>query len=533
MSRTGWEGMGSLVLLARMSAKARVRHLLKSLRQPKRLVLLIVGLAMVGFFVYAQQHNEGGNPMFTGDKGAVILPLFLSFFFVSTAVGAVANGSLVFTPPEVQFLFPAPIGTRALLFSRIVSSSIKSGTAALIFTLFLRPEGASTWRVAVGYLLLFETLVLLSIAVDLCFMGKPRKLRRRWALLWAAVVVAVAGVTVAISWVQLGGWSKEVFSPLGIVARPWAAVLTSPNPGFDLGICALVLALLLWRILGFARPIREQAGETSEFVQQKLARMSKGVVLPDKPRAKTSGRMVPSLPRWGGAGPHIWRQLSVLRRKGTAFGMLIAFTVLMGGVLTFVGDEPRPVAGVGAMLGMLLFMGPMYVTCDFRSDYDNLAWLRSLPSSNTALAAGQILASALVLYGVQLLLTGWIIVVAPAEQRLWWLASFLLLPFLNVIQLCVENGAYLLYPFRLDYTRGPPGAVEMGRMYALMLAKMLALALALGLAALPGLGVGWFLGNPAAGLAVSALALVLETCLMVTIVGRIFRRVDPSRDLGQ
>jgi len=533
VSHSGWEGMGSLLLLARMSAKARARHLMKSLRQPKRLVLLIVGLGMVGFFVFAQQQDSGGNPMFAGDKGDVILPLFLSFFFISTAVGAVANGSLVFTPPEVQFLFPAPIGTRALLFSRIGSSSFKSGTAALIFTLFLRPQGAPMWRVAVGYLLLFETLVLVSIAVDLCFMGKPRKLRRRWALLWAAVVILVAGVTVGVSRAQLGGWSADVFVPLGIVARPWAAVLTAPNPGLDLGLCAVVMALLLWRILGFARPIREQASETSEFVQQKLQRMSKGVVIPDKPREKTSGRVIPSLPRWGGAGPHIWRQFSVLRRKGMAFGMLIAFTLLMGGVLTFVGDDPRPQVGVGAMLGMLLFMGPMYVTCDFRSDYDNLAWLRSLPSSNTALAAGQILASALVLFGVQLMLTGWIVFAVPAGQRLWWVAGFLLLPFLNVIQLCVENGAYLLYPFRLDYTRGPPGAVEMGRMYALMLAKMLTLAAALGLAALPGLGVGWFLGNPAAGLALSALALVLETCLLVTIVGRIFRRVDPSRDLGQ
>lgn len=533
MSRNGWEGLNSLALLARLSLRGRARHGWRSLRQPKRLILLLVGLALVTLFTLAQDHADGGNPIFKGERNELILPLFLSFFFVSAALGSVANGTLVFTPPEVQFLFPAPIGTRALLFSRMASASFKSSTAAIIFSLFLRPAGAPVWRVLLGYLLLFQTLVLLSIAVDLCFLGKARKLRKRWALGLLLMVMAVAAASVVGSRYELGSWSIDVLRPLGLIARPWAAVLISAEPAADLALCAVVMALLVWRILGFARPIREQAGETSDTLHKKLQRLSKGVVIPDKPREHTSGKLLPLLPRWGGAGPHIWRQLSVLRRKGMAFGMLIAFTVILGTVLTFVGHDPRPHAGVGAMLGMLLFMGPMYVTCDFRSDYDNLAWLRSLPTTNTALAAGQILASALVLWAVQLLLTGWIVFVAPAHQRGWWAATMVLLPFLNVIQLCVENGAYLLYPFRIDHTRGPPGAMDMARMYALMLAKMLTLVLAISLAALPGAGLGWFLDNPAVGLAVSAVALILETCLLVTFVGRIFRRVDPSRDLGQ
>jgi hypothetical protein len=532
MSQTGWEGLGSLVLLARLSLRGRVRHLWRSLRQPKRLALVIVGFGLVALFMFAQTQG-GGNPIFAGDQSAFVLPVFLSFFFASTTISAMANGTLVFTPPEVQFLFPAPIGTRALLLSRIASSSFKSASAAVIFTLFLRPAGVPAWRTLLGYLLVFETLVLLSIAVDLVYLGAPCKIRRRHAMGWTLTLLVAVGCSLLIARQMAGAWSTDVFGTVGFLARPWAGVLTAIEPAADLAICFGVLIVLLWRILGFARPIREQAGATSEFMQEKLKRMSKGFVIPDRPRRETSGKLLPLLPHWGGAGPHIWRQLSVLRRKGLAYGMLIAFTVLIGGVITFVGPGFRPSAGAGAMLGMLLITGPMYVTCDFRSDYDNLAWLRSLPSSSTALAAGQILASALVLYGLQLLLTAWIVVVAPAEQRLWWVVALVLLPFLNILQLCVENGAYLLYPFRLDYTRGPPGAVEMARMYALMLAKLVALLLALTMAALPGLGVGWFLKSPEAGMAVSALALVLETCLMVTLVGRLFLRVDPSRDLGQ
>jgi hypothetical protein len=183
----------------------------------------------------------------------------------------------------------------------------------------------------------------------------------------------------------------------------------------------------------------------------------------------------------------------------------------------------------------------MYVQCDFRSDYDCLPWLRTLPTPPGVLAAGQLLASAIVLYVLQLVLTGWIVFACPPEQRILWIGAYVALPVFDLLQLAVWNGAYLLSPLRPAATQGAPGATAVLRLYITMGAVFGIIMAALMIAALfgaapwfglPLLGVESLLVRQVSAFVVAFAALCMVTAVSVWCVGRLFLRVDCSRDLS-
>jgi hypothetical protein len=434
----------------------------------------------------------------------------------------------------MQFLFPAPIGTRALLSGHLVASIFKSMTAGLVFSLFLRPWSTPFLQAVASYMALFLTLVLLGLAVDLSVLEVPRARRKRYGRLFGLSAFAVAAALVGVPLLRSGGeFDPGSLDVLGVPAQPWVGLFTARSASSylgSLGICLAVSAVLAIRPLTYCGNVREAATHTSERMQKMLKRMAKGNVGQDSPRT-TGGRTLPMLPRWGGAGVHAWRQLSSLSRRRRSYLLLLVFTVFTGIGAGVSSARETPELMAGMMLGMLCFAGPLYVQCDFRSDYDSLSYLRSLPSHPSALAAGQVLASVLVIYGFQLLVGTWVFaVIEPAEFPLW-IFLFLTLPLVNAVQLCVENGAFLLYPYRLDYSRGPPGATQIARMYALLLVKMLVLLLSMACVALPAWLIAFKLGMPLLGALVFWLLLAFEVVMMVWLVGRIFTRIDPSRDV--
>ena len=108
----------------------------------------------------------------------------------------------------------------------------------------------------------------------------------------------------------------------------------------------------------------------------------------------------------------------------------------------------------------------------------------------------------------------------------------LALPAVDLLQLCVENGAWLLYPHKLNPAHGTPGLVDIARMYALVMAKMLVMVLALATALVPAVLVHVVLERPVVTGLVGLLSLHAAALAHVWIVGRIFIAVDPGRDLA-
>src|SRR5207302_647442 len=114
-----------------------------------------------------------------------------------------------------------------------------------------------------------------------------------------------------------------------------------------------------------------------------------------KPRAR-----LPDLPCWGGIGPLAWRHMqSVVRRRS----LLYLFILLPLGEFflgTFLVHQMQGQAGADAsvralpLAGLLvlqsLFVSAIYAH-DFRSDYDRMEVLKTLPIRSANVVLGQVL----------------------------------------------------------------------------------------------------------------------------------------------
>jgi len=123
---------------------------------------------------------------------------------------------------------------------------------------------------------------------------------------------------------------------------------------------------------------------------------------------------------------------------------------------------------------------------------------------------------------LELLLVGWVVLLPDLPRREVWLLALAALPFANVVQLALENGAWLLFPVRPTEGQSTPGGMQLGRLYALFGVKFVVLGL---------LAVPWILGAVLAGPWVALLAGVpTATCacvLLVKLLGAVFRRMEP------
>jgi hypothetical protein len=554
-------GAAAMRLLVLLRFKGRLRALARGMRQPKRLIMTLGGVALVSFWIWVQGRSTHSTSFIGGAHQDVFLGAFLMFFPIMSMWAAARQGLIVYSPEEIHFLFPDPVRTRTLLETHLTTNCVKSLSAAFFFALFVRPENVSFPWAVLAYGIYLAFVVCLQAAVDVGCIGMDVAARRRRArmLVGGILLVIGSGVALAASVTQGTGVDPATGDPRvgGMDLMRWAVIpaqpfialiqargLTGSGPmaaALNLGGVLALIAALAITVLRFRGDVRESSHATSATVAEKMKAIRRGKMFQDAPKETTAGSTLPMLPRLGGAGIHAWRQLSVLRRARKSYVLLI-FMALAMGIAFGIIKHNDPIAVAGVMLGVLSFAGPMYVQCDFRSDYESLAWMRSFPTPPGVLAAGQLLSSALVLYVMQVVMAGWVVLVCPAEQRLAWIGVFVMLPVFNLLQLSVWNGAHLIHPIRPATAAGTPGIAQMLRVYLVMLGVFFTLFLAVAIAA--GFGtLTWWLLDRVAGLGpvtgvwivtglVALLALCTVTSICIWCVGRIFIRIDPNIDLA-
>jgi len=552
-------GAAPLRLLVLLRMRGRVRAFRAGLRRPARVLMLLFAVALVAFLAWNSPRT--GRHARDWSQAAVLLPCLLLAFTVLSTWAAARHGVIAFTPEEVHFLFPAPVTSRALLLTHLLTSAGKSFTGGFFFALFLRPPLVSLPWAALGYGGFLFFLALLQVRIDISCMRLQAPARARRARFILAFMLALVAGSSALALQRLGPdadlrvlryaiWPLLPFVSI-ICGRAGPPEIMQELLGASLPLDVSILlvlgtvTLLAAGVLSFQGDVREAAHHTSVKLQARIERIRRGRALMDAPKALSGGRVLPMLPRLGGAGVHAWRQLTVLSRSRKPYLLLVVMTLLMGvsmGLAQRGSAQPSALSAAASMLAMLVFVGPMYVQCDFRADYECLPWLRSLPTPPGILAAGQLLASALVLYVLQVLLTGWVFFVLPASNLPWLAVMLVCLPVFNLLQLSVWNGFHLLYPMRMTAKEGsPPGAVQVVRLYLVVIGVFVVLGLATAIAAAFGVlawfGAGWLGASAtlvrllAAGIA-GFTALCLVTAVCIWCVGRIFVRIDPSRDLN-
>ena len=551
--------LSALLYLHFQSLGNQLAQRMRRLRQPRYFFGAIIGggylLLMFSrsFLPLLRGGRETAPALFPG-----LTPGTWEFIFgLVLAVGAVfawvvphQRAALVFTEPEIAFLFPAPITRRTLILFKLVRSQV-----SVLFTVFFLTiifhgthglEGALLR--AAGYWIILSTInlhLLGSSFARTLLLDRGLTLWRRRLL----VLAVVGGLTaVAVYWVRTtvptpgpGEWESPatfgryvgrvagsapavfLLAPFRAVARPF---VVSDQPPLFLRAVWTALGILLLHFLWVVRSdvaFEEASLESSRRHAANVAALRAGKGLHARPakRRRAPFRLAPTGPP---AVAILWKNLL---GAGQFFNARLAFSVLAwavvaGFMLTAgAGRTLWPqVIGYACLVvtGWTLLLGPQFVRQDFRQDLALADLLKVYPLRGWQVALGELLTPALVLTVIQ----GALILLAAtllgdgggfpdAEDgyprldehplgillgSLWHapllvgLAAAFVLPPFNLVSLLLPNSAALLLPawFAGTQAGGPRGIEVMGQRLIFFLAQFLALVAASVPAAL-----AWFL----------------------------------------
>lgn len=540
-----------LRLLLRLRVRGFLRKLRRAFRDPRKAAFLIIAYGsslaaplIVLFAHMAQPDSEEFEVLnYIGEH----MPVMFAALYFMLLIGPVFQFPVSFTPPEIQFLFSAPIGRASLLTYKLTTFLGVTVYLSLIFGTVLTGVAASWLNAVLGAFLFGAFLTLSAVAIGLLAQIRGTRLPILAALgaiaLLAAqsaapLVEAVRAVRSPEDWDAVVELARQtsVYRVSDVLMGPFVAVVIQPltSGAFVIGL-AIVLAANAAVFAG-ALAINVNYYELSLGLSARreaaLSRMRQGKISAGAWRGGARIR-VPSLPRLGGAGAVFHRHLVAALREKTVLWAVISFAILpaaTGIVLQWRFNGENVVLVSRFMLGMavyFIFIFSSMVRFDFRADFGVLDHLKTLPVHPTALAAGTLLAPTLFVSALEVLpaisfavVTG-VIAVSP-------IFLLFLVP-LNLFWFAVDNAFYLRAPSPSLRGMSPDPSV-MGREFISMLAKLALIGSVSGVAAGIYFGVRW--GTGSMPLAILATWLFILPCVVWTVhlTGMAFRNLDLGRD---
>lgn len=520
-----------------------------------------------GYLLLIATNNRSSAPLARANS-LEYLPLLLLFGVVGFVVWAWTlsrvHTALIFSLPEVAFLFPAPLARRSLLQFKLARSQLIILLNVVLWILIAgRPDALPVWMRAISIWCVFSTLALHKLGAafartSLRDHGEYALQKRVLAIsavvalvaLAAAAVLQVAGGVINAApgsgmWAVLRDQLTQPI-PAAALAPFWAVVrpLNAATPtGWWAAIGPALLVLLLhylW-VLRSDSAFEESAAQASveharELRSRRFGRQGTG-----------RRRYSPPVFRLRPAGPPamalVWKNLAMVLRRSQLRLWGIAVIGSLAGITLLAAAAPAIGETLGALLlvwgGFLFLLGPQWIRNDLRSDLGKLDLLRSLPVAGDALIRAEAAGAALTLtLGQAALLAVGLAGVARSSGVLaerGWLAAaaaVVLLPSLNYAGMLLQNGAALLYPawVRVSGNRGIESLGQhmlgaLGYLFSLLLLLVPATLVGGAIYALlhPGLGDGAVL----AAIAVLSAVLLLEAWLLSLWLGSVYDRTDP------
>lgn len=581
----------ALTYLWARSAKNRIWTRLKRFRQPKYLVGGIVGILYLWMFLF--RNMIGGRFGPRGDAtpfgaslefgaalevvGAWGLLLMMAGFWIVPS----RRAALDFTEAEVQFLFSAPVSRMGLLHYKLASWQAGLLFTSLMVSLFsgrlLRGDGA--WMSVLGWWMGLLLLQLHSLGASFVRTWLLERGVSHWQRRLAVAVVlggTVAGA-LAWGWREAPAWPGEVgdfeaimawwvevsrtapmqqfLTPLRWVVR----MATTRDPGEFLGLVGpvflVVVAHYLWVIR--ATVAFEEASVDAARLAATRAKSGGVVSLPGRGpiRAPLMWRLAPMGPVWMGL---TWKNLAAAGDwfRGRTWAVLAPVVVV---VVAGLGAFGLPGSALSATVGSVAMMlwifsvlvGPSSARIDLRRELGGSGWevLKSLPLTGWQVVLGELMAPWFVLTATQWGLGLLVVTFLPApagmgdvgmlERGTVLVGMAMLGPSVSMVNLCLQNGAALLFPAWVLISPGQArgGFEVLGQRMIVYVGQMLGLLVSLVPAAVAGvvvyLLVGWVLGGWLGfGVASGAVAAVLglESAVAIRCLGWLWDHTDLSRE---
>lgn len=277
----------------------RLKNTLKSLiRQPARLIYVIIIVALIGFTIFAGHVDEGEAQQYRdiNELIAGATALYTMMFLMLVSHGF-ANGGSIFAMPDVNMVFPAPFQQRKVLFYGLIKQ-IGSSLLISFFILFQYTWMHTSYGVNYGFLLILVLGYALAVffgqfvAMVIYSLTSADERKKRIAkivyiayialiVLYAASYVlkdtanvipqlVAAGTSPVIRFTPVGGW-------LGMFTAG-VATIGVLDIVMGLGLCAVLAALLVLVIEKSNSDFYEDVIKTAEVSQSAINASKQGVV---------------------------------------------------------------------------------------------------------------------------------------------------------------------------------------------------------------------------------------------------------------
>jgi hypothetical protein len=526
----------ALRLLWRLQLKAGWRKIARSARTGKGILRLILTLGvlalMFGPMIVFLQYRTPPDPT----AARTFLEPGILLFTIMVILGSLQKSSgIYFTPTEVDFLFPGPFQRRELLLYRI-GHQVQASVFGALFLSVAPAAFVPRWTFAfIGIALVLQFIQLLSIVLTstTSLVGQTAYTRARKV---ALVLIAIP-IVVGIFQVLINASGRDLFAtvtefrkssagrfvllPFQVFSRTITAERVPEFVGWG-ALAAAVNGGLIALILRLDADFYERSVAVSEKVYRALERARRGEAWMGMAKPTGARWRLPMPARLRGAGPIAWRQCTSALRSARA--VMVVVLIMAAGIvlLTYATRDEGSGVAIGSLAMFALFMLPHMLQFDFRGDIERIDFLKTLPATPAAVAAGELIAPVLfatvvewgLLLGIGWLWTDWRTIVAVCA----------FVPLINLILFSLENIISLYYPRRTG-----PAAPFQGRHMALNLVKSLSLSAAAGISA--GLGaIGyWVTGESMlAGLAIAWCVAAAIGIALIPVVAHAFRVMDPS-----
>ena len=576
------------------SFRNRIRVRLRRLKQPRYLVGLLFGLVYMWWFFIQPLffRSRGGSRSATAAAsafvemagpilavGSVLLLLFAALAWLWPG----KRPALMFTRPEVQFLFQAPLTRRQLVHYRLIRSQVGNLFGSLIMTLISRPTSiASGWTTAVGLWVVFSIMSLHGIGISLSHQNLRRTgwqgLSKQWlpvTLLGGAMVVVVTSLAMHWSTLASAGSIRASLTEahrlltsgaVGIVLWPFRAMLQVPLAptvaAFWIALpwSLLILAVNYVWVLRADVAFEEASAAQAEKTAVRLAEIRAGKI--SAPKVRSTPRMF-SRKAMATATPFslaltgrpefaiLWKNLIMVSRY---FSLKVLWRFLPFGIVLLIGisasEKATWLVMIGAAcvvgLGLTIMVGPQMARNDLRQDLAQLSVLKTWPISGPALLRGELAAPAL-----SLTVAAWafaivgIVVFASITPKgelqsltlmnklSYGLSVMLVAPGVILAQLVVQNGMAIMFPAWVPAGGARAAGLEAtGQRLLMLAANLITIVLSLVPGAIVGGLIGWLVYWKTGVVIVLVPALILcvfmlaQCWLAVEGLGRLLERTD-------
>jgi hypothetical protein len=535
----------ALWLLIGLQIRAWLRFALRNVSSVRGVLVLLLGLFVFGSMIVSMLFNASmGNRPNTENLGRFgplgLLAMCLMNFFLAT-------GERVFSfrPAEVDFLFPGPFTRRQLLMYKVVGIVTATIFQCSFFMLVLHTWGGCLLASYLGLVLLllffqFLTLALTMLASTVGARAYSRS--RRAVLLVLLLILGAVGFQVllssddplaALTRLEDSALWQVVRTPLSWFVKAFRAEQVWPDLVQYGALAALVDLLLVGVLFALDAQYLEASAAASERHYQRMQSLRSGQgVLAASSSSGKARFSIPMLPRLGGVGPTVWRQLLMVLRSYVL--IFLVFGLGVAGLIPLLvssnegAHSSQIVATTAAMLIGFPILLTQTVLCDFRGDVDRMEVLKSLPIRPAWLAVGQLLTPSLVVAAVQILVAAAGMMILGRFEPLLAAVGIFALP-ANFVIFGIENMLYLLFPMRLVAT-SPGDFQTSGRYMLIFFAKFMCLGPVILATLLAALIMQLITESLVVALAAAWVVILICGVCVVPLVVLAFKRFDVATD---